>query len=1103
MTSPHARFATGHKGPAAVIAIAWLVAAVGLSLFAPDLQEVGTVDDAAMLPDTAASQRATRVIGELFPDDPGRNQALIVVARDTGLEPADDVWLAQVLADVESDPDIPAVAVLSVDRDPALTSLLSSEDGAARMALVELTGSPFEPTSVDAVHALRDRLIHDRPSGLSANVTGIAGLGADQADAIIESIDRTALITVVLILAILLWVYRSPIAALVPLVTIGIALQVSRGVIALIADSDVTVAANAETFIIVLVFGAGTDYTLFLVSRYREEVGNVDVVGDPMRRTRRIIGPVIAAAAATVAIGFLSMVSGQFGLYTSVGPAVALSIVITVVAGLTLTPALLRLAGRRAFWPGATGGPAHGASGEGRWQRVADVVAVWPREVLLGGTAVLLLMSTGLGWFQQSLDLVSDLPESADARVGFETLSDHYPGGALAPIHVVITADRAIDDHETFAAIDWLTDELRAREDLASVRSITQPAGTPLRPDTLALLTGTEEIDLAALGIDPDTVDITPLLEAMESERGLRVTPALLEQFPQFADRLTPFLGVDGRSARLVLELAGNPFAESSLQAIRAIDRDVATLLAGSALEGAVVHAGGPAAFYVDVQDVANRDFVLITIVLLLGIFIVLAGLLRSLVAPLYLLATVLLSYAATLGLTVVVSPVLFGTDTMVFWMPVFLLVILVALGADYNIFIMSRIREEADKGLDLPAAALRGLVKTGGVITSAGLILAGTFAVLVIAPMPNLRQVGFAVTVGILIDTFVVRSILVPAATILLGDRALWPSKVGAPSPTPLRRALPLVTATMGLVALLVAALAAPGVDPEVVRIEAGTFDSSPTPRAVAAEATPADGTLDGASSTAPDAGAPTTSSAGADDAASGQAGGPTSEPTPTPAAEPTATPAAEPTSSPTDPTGPSIGVPVTGDWSYHVVGSRKIGAVGTPQGFDETVATRVERVGGPDHAPILRLTSDGEAGSTDVRREHRSDQVRVLEQHQSASGLSQGGPLTPPPTVLFADIGLGDEWTASWTSDGTQSDATFRVSGRDTHTVGSTAWDCIEVTVAITMTGSFEGREDQVTCWILDLGMPARQQRDIEGRADGVYVQANTDAVLTEIPS
>ena len=759
------------------IIAAWVAAAAVLTLTAPSLNDVGSQDTADFLPADAPSQQADRILAQAFPGDPAREAAIIVVARDGGLTDPDRVWIEDLVADLHG----PGFAddirgVQSTVDDPNLAPFLRSRDGAAELVIANMTRPPFSSNGTAAVERLRDRIAESAPGGLETHVTGIAGLAADQAQGVVESFDRTAIVTVLLVLVILVVIYRSVVAPLIPLVTIGLAFGVANGVVAYVADAGLKVNTMVGTFLVVMIFGAGTDYCLFLTSRYREDLADGASVASTVRRTTKVIAPVIAASAATVIVGYSSMLTADFGVFKTMGPAIGLALAVTLAAGVTLTPALLRVAGEKAFWPRRFE-TIRATSDESspRWRRVADAVRRHPREMLLAGVIALQVPAAGLGWYRQSFDLVRDLPAGADARTGFDTVAAHYPGGTISPVYVIVTADGPILDDAHLNAIDLLTDTLRGMPGVAQVRSVTQPAGEPLTMENLASITG-GATDPAALGIDPATTDIAPLMQALSSPDGLRLTGPLLRQYPQITQRLGLLLGNDQRTTRLIVALDGNPYDNSALDVIRAVGPETEAALEGSALADARVAIGGPSSFYADMRQISNDDFRILVAVTLVAIFVVLAMLLRSLVAPLYLLATVVLSYAATMGITVAVFQGIVGDPGITFWLAPMLFVILVALGADYNIFIMSRIREEADAGHEIHEAVARGVTLTGRVITSAGVILAGTFAALLLAPLPNLRQIGFGVTVGILIDTFLVRSLLVPAATMLLGKWAFWP---------------------------------------------------------------------------------------------------------------------------------------------------------------------------------------------------------------------------------------------------------------------------------------------------------------------------------------
>ena len=1062
---------------AGLIVAAWLVLAVALTLSAPSLADVGVQDDTDFLPSGAPSQQADVVLQRLFPDDPTRDAAIVVVARRGGLAESDHAWLASWARETAGRPGVGGVQ--SAAANPAMAPLLRSPDGEAELAVVDLDVAPFTTRGHEVVADLRASLA-TAPAGLEHHVTGIAGLAADQAEGIQESFDRTALVTVLLVLAILVGVYRSAVAPLVPLVSIGAAFLVARGVVALLAENGLRVASMAETFMVLIVFGAGTDYCLFLVSRYREDLGRGESVGETIRRTTAVIGPVLAASAATVIVGFLAQLSAEFGLFRTMGPALAIAVAVALLAGLTLTPALLRLAGRSAFWPiRLERVRTERRETSRRWLRLASVVRARPAEVLLAGSIALLLPAAGLGWLRQSFDLVRDLPVNADARQGFDVLEQHLPGGRLSPIYVVLGDDDPILTDDKLDAVDRLTDRLRQVPGVAEVRSVTQPAGAPLTAATLDGFAGGGEGG-AALGLDPNQVDVTPLYNAMATPGGLRLDATTLARYPQLRDRIgTFFLGQDANSTRLLVALEGNPYDPGAKAIFHSIDDVTARTLNGGTLSGVDLAVGGPAAFYVDIQDIGAKDTRTMGVVLFGGIFIVLALLLRSVVAPFYLLATVLASFAATLGLTVIVFQGIIGEPGISFFVTPLLFIILVALGADYNIFVTSRIREELAAGHDPPGAAAAGLVQTGRVITSAGLILAGTFAALLIAPLPNLRQMGFAVAVGILIDTFVVRTLLVPAATVLLGRWAFWPGYQRDRAERVERRHIGLAGAGVLAfgTALVVVMLTTSGTE-AITRI--GT-EPTPSSNPTATAADPAGGPsppVDGEPPASADSSSPSTAP---------EVGTPSS----------TAPPAEAPAPATT-----GISAPVVGDWRYHVEGTRRIGIAGSTQPFAEDVTTRITRVGGSDDEPEMRLLTETGSGTEDDRRRYTSAIVELLQTRRTGAGLSYGGTLEPPQQLLRYPARTGDQWQTQWTTGSVQGRSNVRVTAVRAIDIAGATHECIEVTTDSTFTGEAEGRQHDVSCWVASFGVAVTSDETMEGTFNGVPFEIHQRRTLLRRP-
>lgn len=791
---------------AVLVVAAWIGVAVALTILAPALSEVGVQDDASFLPATSPSVVADETLRAAYPDDPSRDAAYLVFVRDGGLAAQDRTFIAELPTLLDQVSGVEKVE--TADSSPALGAFLRSPDGAAELAVVDFATAPFATKTNDDANEIRSLLDEKAPEGLDHHLTGLPGLAADQAEGLTQSFETTAIASTLLVLIILVIVYRSIVAALVPLVTIAIAFLVARGAVALIADAGFEVSSLIETFMVVMVFGAGTDYCLFVVSRYQEELTKGDSVEPTLRRTMSVMAGVIAASAATVIVAFSSLLTAQFGLYRSMGPGLAIAIAFTLLAGLTLTPAILQILRGHAFWPRSLERVrGHTEHDHPRWRRIGAVVERRPKTVLVGALVPLVLATGGLLDFRQSFDLVNDLPPSADARQGFASLDGHLPAGRLSPVFLIVDADRDVRNADDFAALRRLTRALADAPGVAEARSITQPAGGPLTTERLdeLLPDGTDGL-LADL--DPTDPAIAAAINQLDSPDGLQVTPELLAAAGPVAEVLEPFLLGEGeRSPRVVVSFDGNPYAPGALADFDRLDVIAADALTGTSLDGSQIEVAGPTSFYADIQQVGTRDFRVMSAVLVIGIFIVLALLLRSLVAPFYLLATVVLSYTATLGITVLVFRTLLGQEGITFWMPPFLFVILVALGADYNIFVMSRIREEAAGGATAVQAAVRGLVATGRVITSAGLVLAGTFAALIAAPLPNLQQIGFAVTVGVLIDTFVVRTFLVPAITALVGDVAFWPAH--GRSETRRGLAVQVGVVTVGLISLIAAATA------------------------------------------------------------------------------------------------------------------------------------------------------------------------------------------------------------------------------------------------------------------------------------------------------
>ncbi len=927
------------------IVAGWIVAAAAFGVLGPSLTQVGSADETSFLPANAESLAARRLVDQAFPGDSAVAVALIVFSRDGGLTDADRAAIEN-LGSWMDGPDRPAAVegYATVGREPSLASLFRSADGTVELARLDLNEPSFLPAANDAVDAVRAHLAEPGvlPSGLSAQVSGQAGIGRDYLEAIREGTDRTTLATVLLVIIILLLIYRAPVAAMVPLATIGCAFLVARGVLGFAAQAGWQLSSILDSFIVVLVFGVGTDYSIFLVSRFREELGRHGH-DDAVRVTVGRIGAVIAASAATVVVGLTSMVVASFGMIQTTGPALAIVIVITLLAGLTLTPSLLAIFGRRLFWPLQERTRTAAPDDRGFWAGLARRITARPGVVAAVSLAALLVPLLAMPGLTQNFNLIEELPANAESRVGFTVIGDRLGEGRLMPLNVLVQAPGTdLASPASLVRLGELQKRLAAVPGVQSVSGLTDPNGEGgmsdlLRPsaqlaaaartlreatgedlneqigdeslagieslisyvgglaaaqpkaagptldvaaadlevihdglisaraiadvsiqlDTIAngliavsgSMTGTSPAEVeqqiaplksyldelgaavpelkatqayqAALAAIPKiaaTLDVTAYMtllqairemeswfearptafyfmpsapppsaeqqasaQAMVAARGrlpgeLEALAALFDPSDLYAppELRAAYESPSGGVARLYVVTSTNPYDIRTFDTVRSL-RVMLDSQAGAFGSEARILLGGPSAEFTDVQTTISADFLRVALITTLGILLVLILLLRAIAAPLYLVLTVLLSYAASLSLSAFLLERVLGQQGINYFIPLMVFVLLVALGSDYNIFLMSRVREES-RGRPLRQGIRAASARTGTVITSAGLILAGTFGALVTSPLQLLFQVGLVVALGVLIDTFLVRSILVPALTAFVGEWAWWP---------------------------------------------------------------------------------------------------------------------------------------------------------------------------------------------------------------------------------------------------------------------------------------------------------------------------------------
>ncbi len=690
---------TGPRGRWVTVGI-WAVLGIAGLLARTQIGEVTAAGQSSYLPSNAQS---TRVVDVLQRDFKGGDDVpvLIVFDRRGGLTGADLNAIGRIGEGLERLGLVGATPVFAPFFDGARQPLGEvariargigpiSRDGEA--ALVALAIDAADRGAVlGGVRKIRHFLAEHRRPGLDSYVTGPGGIAADL-EQVAEEAGRTLLIaTLGLVLLLLLVVYRAPILALLPLLAVGTAYLIAIGLTYLLIEAGaITVNVEGTMLLLVLIFGAGTDYSLLLIHRYREELdrGLRPEVALPTALVESVRA--IAASAGTVIAAMLVLLLADLESTRWLGPILAIGVAVMLAAALTLLPAALSLLGRRALWPVRDSGAGEGSR---RWARVADLVRKRPRSIVVAVFAGLLVLSLGNLVDHGTIGFGEGETRPSESSRGTEVLDEHFPPGLGSPLTAVV------DLGEVEAAVKGL-------EDLPAVK-----LAVPVPPSSAS--------DEAAVAI----------------------------------------------------VLRGNPYSSEAADLVRGI-REKLQEVAPSALVGGI-----PAENY-DVEQTNARDTRTIVPVVLLVVGLILMLVLRALVAPGYLILTVVASFAATLGLVTFAFADLLGSSGLTFNLVLLAFIFLVALGVDYNIFLMTRAREEAVKR-GTREGVLAALQSTGGVVTGAGLILAGTFATLTLLPLEEMVQIGATVAIGVLLDTFVVRALLIPAITYLCGEGAWWPGRV------------------------------------------------------------------------------------------------------------------------------------------------------------------------------------------------------------------------------------------------------------------------------------------------------------------------------------
>jgi len=755
-----------------LVVVGWLAGTMAAVALLPSLASQVNDNNGAFLPASAPSNQAATLAAPLIGQVNHTSIPVVAVTSNASLNGADGTALKAVLAALARVPTTLGVQYLSV-----------SPDGRAAELLYTSSVSPFNQSVVTKLVDRVDTTLSSvtLPSDLHVYLAGqIATDAASQQQSAKQSKEIQDA-SILFIVALLFIIFRSVLAPLVTLLPAAMVLLMSGAFIGALGSAGVLqVSFFTQILLIVLILGAGTDYGLFLVFRTREELLAGADPKDAVVHAVRRVGESITASAATVVVALLTLLFASFGLYHDLGVPLALGIATMLLAGLTLLPALMAIFGRSLFWPTRT---RPRTAEVALWGRITARLVRRPVRTLVAGVLVLGGVALfALGFVPSGFggDVVA--PAGSSAAAGNAALARHFPESSANPTNVVMRFTTSVWDDPSELAI--ATRQLRDSDYFTTLTGPLDPAGTSLTPAQLA--------------------NLYRLVHPFGSAQLLATRPLVppagssvsLEQYVTYL-ATARYISADGHTVQWEAGLrAGTPGSNAAINEVPEIRAAVAQAArrAGAAANGV---AGEAPALY-DVSSISEGDVGRIVPIAILAIGLVLALVLRSLIAPLYLIVSVVLSFLTSLGISVIVFMKIPGQSGMIFLLPFLMFIFLLALGEDYNILVMTRIREEARKS-ELRPAVVRALGATGPTVTAAGMVLAGTFLVLALvggAGQGNgqIRVIGVGLAVGILLDTFVVRTVLVPATVELLGRWNWWPSHMSRE-----RLALPSEASTPG----------------------------------------------------------------------------------------------------------------------------------------------------------------------------------------------------------------------------------------------------------------------------------------------------------------
>ncbi|MBS4210338.1 MMPL family transporter [Bacillus sp. FJAT-50079] len=705
-----AAYSSSSKG-AKIIFSVWMIAVVLLSALAPSAKQYeGNSKEGSVTGDTP-SELAAQVLKEQFPSNEGLT-ALLVFHRDDKITEQDREKITKLSEWLASDerPEYVSSALPFHQFPSTVQEQMFSEDGTTLLFNLSLEADLESGLANETMEKIREQVETLQMDGMQFEITGPAGISADTISLFKNADFVLMFATIGLIFIILIIIYRSPLLAITPLIIAGIVYGVVDRLLGLAGKNEwFAVDSAAVSIMLVLLFAVLTDYSLFVFSRYKEELRKQASKYSSMDEAMKHVAEPIFFSGGTILLAMLTLFVTIFEPYNHFAPVFSLAVIVILLAGLTLIPSIFALMGRKAFWPFVPKVEKERKQKKGVWGKISNLVLKRPALLASSLLLVLLIGTFNFSTMKYSFNLLKSFPEDISSRQGFELLENHYPAGQLAPVTVILQSDEEIEMNDLFLQkMNEIKEEL---EEQSGVSSVTT------------------------------------------------TIPSDVNELP------SNFIAKSKKAIRLQVVLDDHPYEIEALNTVQQLRDSEEEFLKGSGFSS--VHYAGQTAQQLDVKQMNGRDMLVLFSLVTVLLTLILGFQTKSVLLPILMMSTILLSYFATLGFGWWIFKHLMGFEAISYRLPVYTFVFMVALGIDYNIMLVSRIREEARRH-PWKEAVGRGVALTGGVISSAGVILAATFAVLMTQPLQELFLFGFTMAMGILLDTFLIRGIFLPSILIL-----------------------------------------------------------------------------------------------------------------------------------------------------------------------------------------------------------------------------------------------------------------------------------------------------------------------------------------------